>query len=284
MIPEAFDYLRPSTIEDALAALADAGDAAKVLAGGQSLLPVLRLRLAAPELLVDLSALDQLRGIRLDGDELVIGAMTTHAAVAGDPLVAEHAPLLARAAIQVGDRQIRHLGTLGGSLAHDDPAGDLPAVALALDATMVLAGPDGRRSVAASDFFVDLFTTAIRPGELLVEVRLPSLSGWRAHYAKFHRVAQSWAVAGVAATVRTEGGSVAAARVALTNMGPGPVRARAVEEALAGAPATAESFARAAGSSLEGTSPGDDLAASAEYRRHLAPVLVRRALAAAASG
>jgi carbon-monoxide dehydrogenase medium subunit len=284
MIPEAFDYLRPATVEDAVAALADAGDAGKVLAGGQSLLPVLRLRLAAPELLVDLCALDQLRGIRLEGPELVIGAMTTHATVAADRLVAEHAPLLADAAIQVGDRQIRHLGTLGGSLAHDDPAGDLPSVALALDATMVLAGPDGRRSIAASDFFVDLFTTALGPGELLVEIRVPSLSGWTAHYEKFQRVAQAWAVLGVAATVRTEGDSVAQARVALTNMGPRPVRARAVEEALVGSPATAESFARAAGAALEGTSPGDDLAASSEYRRHLAPVLVRRALAAAASG
>jgi carbon-monoxide dehydrogenase medium subunit len=283
MIPEAFDYLRPSTVEDAVAALADAGDAAKVLAGGQSLLPVLRLRLAAPELLVDLSALDQLRGIGLDGDELVIGAMTTHAAVAADPLVAEHAPLLAAAAIQVGDRQIRHLGTLGGSLAHDDPAGDLPAVAVALDATLVLVGPDGRRTVPAADFFVDLFTTALRPGELVVEVRLPSTAGWRGHYEKFHRVAQSWAVLGVAAAVRIEGDAIAGARVALTNMGPTPVRLGAVEEALSGAPATAESFARAAASALEGTAPGDDLAASAEYRRHLAPVLVRRAVAAAAN-
>jgi carbon-monoxide dehydrogenase medium subunit len=282
MIPEAFDYVRPATVEDAVAALADAGDGGKVLAGGQSLLPVLRLRLAAPDLLVDLSGLDGLRGVRLDGDALVIGAMTTYAAVAADPLVAEHAPLLARTAVHIGDRQIRHLGTVGGSLAHDDPAGDLPAVAVALDAEMVVVGPGGRRSIPAREFFVDLFTTALQPGELLVEVRVPSMRGYGGHYEKFHRVAQSWAVIGVAAAVDVRDGTVAGARVALTNMGPVPVRAAAVERALAGQPATEDAFAQAAREALEGTAPVDDLSASAEYRRHLAPVLVRRALAAAA--
>lgn len=281
MIPVTFDYVCPTTVEDAVGALADAGAEAKVLGGGQSLLPVLRLRLAAPGLLVDLGGLPQLRGVRRDGDTLVIGAMTPHATVAADPLVAAHAPLLAHAARQIGDRQIRHLGTIGGSLAHADPAGDMPAVAVALDAELVLAGSGGRRTVPAGDFFVDLFTTALRPDEVLVEVRVPALSGWGAHYEKMHRVKQAWAIVGVAATVAVDGGTITGARVALTNMGPGPVRARAVEQALVGAPATAEAIAAAAGAATEGTAPGDDLSASAEYRQVLAPVLSRRALAGA---
>ena len=220
MIPVAFDYLRPSTVDEALTALRDAGDDAKVLAGGQSLVPVLRLRMAAPGLLVDLGGIGELRGVRDDRDALVIGSMTTHATLAGHPLVAEHAPLLAKAAVQIGDRQVRHLGTLGGSLAHADPAGDLPAVARAMDATFVVAGPSGRRSIPAAEWPVDYFTTAIAPDELLVEVRVPKYDGWGAHYEKFHRTAQAWAIVGVAAMVRRSNGSIAEARVALTNMGP----------------------------------------------------------------
>src|SRR5689334_16662872 len=189
MIPVAFDYLRPSTVEDAIAALTDAGDEGKVLAGGQSLLPVLRLRLAAPTVLVDLGGMPQLRGIRDDGDALVIGAMTTHDEVSSSPVVREHAPLLAQAARTVGDRQVRHRGTLGGSLAHADPAADLPTVAVALDASYVVVGPAGRRTVSAVDFGVDLFTTALAADEILVEVRVPKLTGWGAHYEKFHRTA-----------------------------------------------------------------------------------------------
>ena len=179
----------------------------------------------------------QLRGIRVDGDALVIGAMTTHAEVAASDVVRAEAPLVAAGRGPVGDRQVRHRGTLGGSLAHADPAGDLPAAALALDATMVVAGPNGRRSVAARDFFTDIFTTALGPDEVLVEVRFPRLPGWTARYEKFHRTAQAWAMVGVAAAVRRENGSIAEARVALTNMGPTPVRAGAVEAALAGAAA-----------------------------------------------
>jgi len=282
VIPSAFDYLKPSTVEDAVAALAEAGDEAKVLAGGQSLLAVLRLRLAAPSLLVDLGGLDQLRGIRIDGDQLAIGAMTTHAEVASSAEVRAAAPLLALATTTVGDRQVRNRGTLGGSLSHADPAGDLPTVLVALDGTCVVAGPDGRREVAARDFFQGLFTTALTPQDVLVEVRLPRLSGWGVHYEKFQRAAQAWATVGVAAAVRRENGSIAEARVALTNMGPTPVRASAVEAALVGAPASAEAVASAAANAGEGTQPVSDLAASAEYRTHLAQVLTRRAISTAA--
>jgi carbon-monoxide dehydrogenase medium subunit len=282
MIPAAFDYLRPSTVEDAITALSEAGDDGKVLAGGQSLLPVLRLRLAAPALLVDLGGLPQLRGARNEGHELVIGAMTTHAEVAASPLVRQHAPLLAQAAASIGDRQVRHRGTLGGSLAHADPAGDLPAVAVALDAQLVVAGPSGRRTIPAGEFGVDFFTTALAADEVLVEVRVPHLHHWGAHYEKFHRTAQAWAIVGVAAAVRRENGSIAEARVALTNMGPKAVRATGVEQALTGADATAESIAAAAARAAEDTSPPSDLSGSADYRRHLATVLTARAVRAAA--
>jgi aerobic carbon-monoxide dehydrogenase medium subunit len=184
VIPAAFDYARPSTVDEAVSALGAAGEDAKVLAGGQSLIPLLRLRLAAPTMLVDLGAIGDLRGVRDDGDALVIGAMTTHASVLADPLIARHAPLVAQATATVADRQVRHRGTFGGSLAHADPAGDLPAVALALGATFEIAGPQGRRSVAASDFFVDYLTSAVEPGEVLVSVRVPKQDGWSSHYEK----------------------------------------------------------------------------------------------------
>jgi carbon-monoxide dehydrogenase medium subunit len=282
VIPVAFDYVRPSTVEDAVAALADAGEDAKVLAGGQSLIPVLRLRLAAPNLLVDLGGLAQLRGIQVDGDELVVGAMTTHAEVAASPLVAQYAPLLAQATAQVGDRQVRHRGTLGGSLAHADPAGDLPAVASALDARFVVAGPEGRRTVPAGEFAVDMFTTALRPDEVLVEVRFPRYDGWGTHYEKFHRTAQAWAIVGVAAAVQRANGSIAQARISLANMGPTPVRATAAEQALAGVPVSVEAITAACAGAGEGTVPPDDLSGSADYRRHLAKVLTARAVVAAA--
>jgi carbon-monoxide dehydrogenase medium subunit len=276
MIPSAFDYTRPSTMEDALAALRQAGEDAKVLAGGQSLIPVLRLRLAAPTVLVDLGDVESLRGVREDGDHLVIGAMTTHDELTRDQLVREHVPLLAQAAQLIGDRQVRHLGTLGGSLAHADPAGDLPAVALALDAVLSVEGPSGSRSVPASEFFTDYLTTALGPDEILAEIRIPKLTGWGCHYEKFSRVAQAWAIVGVAAAVRRENGDVAEARVALTCMAPVPLRARAVEEALVAGGSLADAAARAA----DDTRPSDDITASAEYRAHLVRVLAGRALAA----
>jgi carbon-monoxide dehydrogenase medium subunit len=281
MIPVAFDYVRPSSVDEAVDALVSAGEDGKVLAGGQSLLPVLRLRLAAPSMLVDLGGIAGLRGVRVDGDELVVGAMTTHAEVAASPLVKAEAPLVAAAAAGIGDRQIRHRGTLGGSIAHADPAGDLPAVAVAMDAMMVLAGPAGRRTVPASEFFDGIFTTTAAPDEVLVEVRVPRLAGWTAHYEKFHRTAQAWALVGVAAMVRKENGSIAEARVGLCNMGSTPVRASPTETALVGASdvATVKAAAAHAG---DGTNPVSDISGSAEYRRHLAGVLTGRAVAAAA--
>ncbi|HET8614966.1 MAG TPA: xanthine dehydrogenase family protein subunit M [Actinomycetales bacterium] len=286
MIPAAFDYVAPTTVDEALAALREltsSGKDVKVLGGGQSLLPVLRLRLAAPEVVVDLGRVDELRGVREDGDALVVGAMTTHDTMTRDPLVRQHALLLALAAETVADPQVRHRGTFGGSLAHADPAGDMPAPALALDATMVVAGPSGRRSVPASDFFSDIFTTALGEDELLVEVRVPKHTGWGAAYEKFHRVAQAWSIVGVAAAVRVDGGAIAEARVALTNMGTVPVRATAVERALVGQPATADAIRSAAASAAEGTEPPVDANADADYRRHLAGVLTRRALEAASA-
>lgn len=282
MIPAPFEYTRTSTVDEAVQALADAGEEAKVIAGGQSLVPLLRLRLAAPSMLIDLGGVADLRGVREDGDALVIGATTTHATVLNDPLVNRYTPLLAQATATVADRQVRHRGTLGGALAHADPAGDLPAVAVALDATLEIAGPDGARSVAASDFFVDYLTSALGPGEVLVAIRLPKREGWSTHYEKFNRVAQAWATVGVAAAVRRENGSIAEARIGLTNMSIVPVRASAVEQALAGAPATAEAVAAAAAHAAEGTHPTGDLSASPEYRAHLARVLTKRAVLAAA--
>jgi carbon-monoxide dehydrogenase medium subunit len=282
VIPASFDYVRPSTVDEAVQALASAGEDAKVLAGGQSLLPVLRMRLAAPTTLIDLGRVAELRGVREEGDELVIGAMTTHYDVQRDALVAEHAALLKEATDTVADPQIRHRGTLGGAIAHADPAGDLLAPVLALEASLVIAGPSGRRTVPAAEFFQDLFTTALAPDELLVEIRVPKHTGWRAHYEKFNRVAQAWSMVAVAVTVRTEAGVIEEARVALTNMGSTPVRASGVEAALVGVQASADSIAAAASHAAEGTNPPVDSNADVEYRRHLAQVLTGRAIAAAA--
>ena len=282
MIPSSFDYVAPFTVDEAVRALADGGEDAKVIAGGQSLLPVLRLRMATPTLLVDLGHIGELRGVRDDGDALVIGAMTTHHDVLHDPLVREHARLVALTTATVADPQIRHRGTIGGSLAHADPAGDLGGAIVALDAQLVVAGMDGERTVPASEFFVDLFTTALAPGELLVGVRVPKLTGWGAHYEKFHRTAQAWSIVGVAAAVRMDGATIAEARVGLTNVGSTPVRARGVEQALVGGPATPEAIKAAAAHAAEGVEPIVDGNADAEYRRHLATVLTGRAVTSAA--
>ena len=281
MIPAEFDYVAPSSVEEAVRALTEAGEDAKVMAGGQSLIPVLRMRLAAPNVVVDLSNLSELTGVRDDGDSLLIGAMTTHYEVQRDHLVHDHARLLALATDEVADPQVRHRGTFGGALAHADPAGDLPAPALAMDATMVIIGPGGRREVPAAEFFVDYFTTVLEPNDVLVDIRVPKLTGWSAHYEKFNRVAQAWSIVAVAAAVRVVDGTIAEARVALTNMGPTPVRAHGVEEALVGQPATAESITAAAARAAEGTNPTTDGNADAEFRSHLARVLTGRALTAA---
>ncbi len=282
MIPAQFDYMAPTSIEDALSALVEHGDDAKILAGGQSLLPVLRMRLNAPEMVIDLGRIDSLRGIRDDGDAIVIGAMTPHSVVGSDPLVAEHAALIHAAVEHLADVQIRHRGTFGGALAHADPAGDLGAPALALGAEFVIAGTSGTRTVAADDFFVGLFETAIGEDEILTEIRVPKHSGWGARYEKFVRVAHQWPIVAVAAAVRLDGDTIAEARIGLTNMGSTPLRARAVEEALVGQPVTAEAVGAAAAHATEGTNAPSDLNGDAAYRNHLATVLTRRAVLAAA--
>lgn len=275
MIPTAFDYVAPTSLEDALSALAEAGDDAKVLGGGQSLLPVLRLRLNAPEKIVDLSRIDSLRGISDDGDTIVIGAMTTHDEVARSELVREHAAVLAEAASTVADPQIRHRGTLGGALVHADPAGDLGAPVLALDAELVVAGAGGERRIPAGEFFQGLFETAVGEGELLTAIRIPKHTGWGGAYEKFVRVSHQWSIVAVAAVTRD-----GEAKVALTNMGSTPLRASAVESAIADGASVKDAAAKAA----EGTNPPSDLNGDSDYRAHLATVLTRRALARAMGG
>ena len=284
MIPAQFEYVAPTSVEDALAALAEHGDEAKIIAGGQSLLPVLRMRLNAPEWVIDLGRIESLRGVRDDGDAIVIGAMTTHHEVLNNDLVGEHALLLQKATKELADAQVRHRGTFGGALAHADPAGDLGAPALALGAEFVIQGAGGSRTVGADDFFVDLFETAIGEDEILTEVRIPKHTGWGAHYEKFVRVAHQWPIIAVAATVRADGGTIGEARVGLTNMGNTPLRARGVEEALAGAQATEDGVRAAADRAAEGTDPPSDLNGESDYRKHLATVLTRRAVLAAAGG
>jgi carbon-monoxide dehydrogenase medium subunit len=279
MIPGSFDYVRPSTLDEAVTALREAGDEGKVLAGGQSLLPLLRLRLAFPEVLVDVGSVPELHGVRDEGSSLLVGAMTSHYEVMRDPLIREHAPLIAAATSTVADPAVRHRGTFGGSLAHADPAGDLPAVVLAMDAVFVTSS----REIPAASFFSDYLTSALEPDEVLVGVRLPkSYADWGFHYEKFHRTAQAWAIVGVACLVRRSNGEIAGARVGLTNMGSTPVRASAVEEAVTGGAADREAFRAAAEHAPESTSPPSDLHGSSEYRQHLARVLTARALSKAA--
>jgi len=280
VIPAAFDYAAPGSVEEALGLLAGAEDA-KIMAGGQSLLAVLKLRLAAPELVIDLGKIDALRGVREDGDAIVIGALTTHHDVATDPLVAAHARLISQAAATIADPQVRHRGTFGGALAHADPAGDLPAPVLALDAEFVILSNQGRETVSAADFFKDLFTTALGEDKILLEVRVPKKTGWGAAYEKFVRVAHQWAIVAVAACVRTEGGRIAEARIGLTNMGPVPIRPTAVERALVGCTVDEAAIQGAVATVADGTNPPSDINADADYRRHLATVLTRRAVLAA---
>lgn len=282
MIPAAFDYLAPTSVDEVVAALAEHGDDAKVLAGGHSLLPLMKLRFAVPAVVVDIGRVEELRGIRDGGDHLVIGAGTTHHEVVHDPLVRQHCGLLAEATAMVGDAQVRHRGTIGGATAHGDSAGDLPAVVSALQATFVAQGPGGRREIAASDFFQGYLETALAADEVLVELRVPKHDGWGFAYEKFNRVSQAWAIVGAAALVRRENGSVAEARIGLTNMGSVPVRATASEEALAGVDRTDEAIRAACEHAADGTSPPADLSAQPDYRQHLARVLSARAVARAA--
>jgi carbon-monoxide dehydrogenase medium subunit len=283
VIPAQFDYVAPTSVQEALAALA-ASDDAKVLAGGQSLLPVLRMRLNAPELIVDIGEIDALRSIVDEGDSVLIGSMVPYYQILADPSVQTGLGLLHKAITEVADPQIRHRGTLGGALVHADPAGDCGAPILALDAELVISGQSGERTVAAADFFEDLFETAVGEDELLTGVRVPKLDGWGSHYEKFVRVAHQWPIVAVAAAVRTDGDSIAEARIGLVNMGSTPLRATATEQALVGRPATAEGVREACDLAAEGTNPPSDLNGDADYRRHLATVLTRRAVVAAAGG
>jgi carbon-monoxide dehydrogenase medium subunit len=280
MIPVKFEYTRPGSVADAVRALADGGEDAKVIAGGQSLLPLLRLRLAFPDLLVDIGGLAELRGVSDEGDSLRIGALTTHDELVRHPLIREHCGLIAEAAGTVADPAVRHRATVGGSLSHADPAADIPAVMLALEATMTAQGPGGEREIGAGEFFRDYLTTALDPAEVLTSIRVPKLgAGWGYRYEKFHRTAQAWAIVGVAALARRANGHVAEARVGLANMGPVPVRAAAVEAAAAGAEASRDALRSAAQRADEGTNPPADLHGAPDYRRHLARVLTARALA-----
>ena len=271
MIPAPFEYEVAGSVEEAVSLLAGHDDA-KLLAGGHSLLPLLRLRVARPSLLVDIGRIDELSYVRDAGASIAIGALTRHHDLATAPLLQEHNPLVSYAAGLIGDPQVRHRGTIGGSLAHGDPASDLPAVLLALDGEVDVVGPEGSRTVAASEFFRGVFETALGPAELLTEVRVPKLTsehGWS--FLKFRRRAQDWATVGVAAVVERRNGRAASAAIALVNMGATPLRARAAEAAVV---AGADPGAVAA----EDTDPVSDTNATAEYRRHLAGVLVRRAV------
>jgi aerobic carbon-monoxide dehydrogenase medium subunit len=272
VIPVAFEYTRAGSADEALSLLAEHGDDAKLLAGGHSLLPLMKLRLAAPAMLVDIGRLSDLSYIRDGGDHVAIGALTRHRDVETSELLAQQVPLLAHAASHVGDNQVRHRGTIGGSVAHADPASDLPATLLALGATFVARGPGGERTIAVDDCFEGFLESTLEPTELLTEIRVPKMNGATWGFQKFNRRAQDWAIVGA---VAVRNGTT---RVALTNMGSTPVRCRAVEAVLA----DGASIADAAQLAAEGTDPPSDLNAGPEYREHLARVLVRRALEAIA--
>jgi carbon-monoxide dehydrogenase medium subunit len=270
VIPVGFSYRRAGSLDEALDLLAEHGDDAKALAGGHSLLPLMKLRLAAPEVLVDLAELDELRQVRLDGDTIRIGALARYGQLHADATLREHAPLVAHAAGVVGDPQVRHRGTIGGSIAHADPAGDLPAAVLASDGVLVIQGPNGVREVPAAEFFLGPFTTPLEADELLTEIRVPVRTGVGWGFEKFTRRAIDWAIVGAAVV----GGSVA-----LINMAGTPIRAAATEAALAEGASAADAAALAA----QDTNPAEEPHASADYRRHLARVLTERALHQAAA-
>jgi aerobic carbon-monoxide dehydrogenase medium subunit len=275
MIPPEFEYAAPDSLDAALQALRDGGEDAKVLAGGHSLLPLMKLRLAAPTLLVDLRKVPGLRGVQREDGQWRIGAMTRHADIQGN---ADLGPV-GQAAAQIADQQVRNRGTIAGSLAHGDPASDLPTVFLASDGTLTVAGEGGTREIAAADLFQDYLTTAIGAGEIATEVRVPAYDGWGSSYVKFARRAEDWAMVAVCAMVkRGADGSCEDVRIGLTNMGSTPLRASAAEQALRGQPLDADRIAGAADEAAEGTDPPGDLNATPDYKRHLARVLTRRAL------
>jgi aerobic carbon-monoxide dehydrogenase medium subunit len=276
VIPPEFDYAAPSSVEEAISLLQQHGDDAKLLAGGHSLLPLMKLRFASPALLVDLKNVPGLTGIE-NGSGLRIGARTRHVEIQeGDY------GLLTEAAKQIADQQVRNRGTIGGSIAHGDAASDLPAVVLAMDGTINVQGPNGDRQIAASDMFQDYLTTAVADDEVVTSINVPSFDGYGHAYLKFTRRAEDWAMVGVAALVKVDGGTITDARVGLTHMGTTPLRAAAVERELTGKPADGGTIAAAAEHAAEGTDPPVDLNATADYKRHLARVMVRRAVAQAA--
>jgi carbon-monoxide dehydrogenase medium subunit len=279
MIPAEFDYTAPDTLDDAIRALSEGGEDAKLLAGGHSLLPLMKLRLATPALLVDLRKVPGLHGVHRENDSWRIGALTPHADL-------EHTPELGVVSVAAGtiaDQQVRNRGTIGGSLAHGDPASDLPAVMMICDATVTVQGAGGRqRTVAATELFRDYLETAIEPAEVLTEVRMPAYDGWGYGYEKFNRRSEDWAMVAVSALVKKNGDVCEDVRIGLTNMASVPLRAQGVEQALRGQPLDAENIAKAAEQAAEGTDPPADLNASSEYKRHLARVLCRRALERAA--
>lgn len=275
MIPARFDYDVAQSVDHAIELLAQGAGDTKLLAGGHSLIPALKLRLSRPEKLVDIGRLSDLAYVKDTGTHVAIGALTRHAAVASDALLAEHCPIVSHTAGQIGDPQVRHRGTLGGTLSHGDPASDMPAVMLALGADLVARGKGGERVIPATEFFTGVFETALAQDEVLVEARVPKLAasaGWA--YVKANRRAQDWATVGVAVLVHRDNGSVAGASIGLVNMGGTPLRARATEDALASGSSAAEAAALVA----EGAAPPSDQAGSAEYRAHLARVITRRAL------
>jgi carbon-monoxide dehydrogenase medium subunit len=282
MYPMPFDYEVAESVDHAIELLGEHGGESKLIAGGHSLIPLMRLRLATPTVLIDLDRLDDLRYVNDEGDHLAIGALTRHREVLNDPTIQEHCGILAFTAGLLGDPSVQHRGTIGGALAHGDPSGDLPTVFSTLEGELVVKGPDGERTVQAADFFVDYLMPDLGEQEVVTEVRVPKLgpnTGWS--YKKFSRRSQDWAIVGVAAVVERNNGSIDSARVGLTSMGSTPIRASAVEEALSGA--SPDGVAEAAESADDGTEPASDGAATADFRRHLARVWTRRALEEALS-
>jgi carbon-monoxide dehydrogenase medium subunit len=279
MIAAEFDYVVAESVDDAIRLLGEGGADAKVLAGGHSLLPLMKLRFASPSLLVDLRTISDLRGVQTGDDSFRIGAMTRHADLQARPDMG----LISVAARQIADQQVRNRGTIGGSLANGDAAADLPAVLLALGGSVVVRGSGGEREIDAGDLFVGYMTTSIEPGEIITEVRIPALAGYGYGYEKFNRRAEDWAMVGVCALVKSSGGVCEDVRIGLTHMGSTPLRASAAEDALRGQPLDAEHIAAAAEHAAEGTEPTGDLNATPDYKRHLARVLCGRALTTAAT-
>ena len=279
MIAAEFDYVVAESVDDAIMLLGEGGADAKVLAGGHSLLPLMKLRFASPSLLVDLRTISDLRGVQTGDDSFRIGAMTRHADLQARPDLG----LISVAARQIADQQVRNRGTIGGSLANGDAAADLPAVLLALGGSVVVRGSGGEREIDAGDLFVGYMTTSIEPGEIITEVRIPALAGYGYGYEKFNRRAEDWAMVGVCALVKSSGGVCEDVRIGLTHMGSTPLRASAAEDALRGQPLDAEHIAAAAEHAAEGTEPTGDLNATPDYKRHLARVLCGRALTTAAT-